>query len=109
LGWIVHRDIQSQEILKFGKKINALGPMWASTMAQDFGLSGTLTVEQIYIQLETNDAEGGVVFSYPPVLGAYTYLADSLKKKPTMISELYSVCKKTEEAVVNYAGFDIAR
>ena len=67
LGWVVHSDVQSLDIELYGKKINALGPMWASTMDQDFGLSGTLSVQQIYIQLETEN--GAETFSYPPVLG----------------------------------------
>ena len=76
-------------------------------MAQDFGLSGTLSVEQIYIQLETDDAAGGVIYSYPGVISKYSELDKKLAIIPTVISELYTVCKREEEAVVNYAGLDI--
>ena len=108
--WVVHRDLgdQSDDILKYGRKIKALGPMWPSTMQQNFGLSGTLTVSQIYIQLETDDSMGGVIYSYPAVLGDFTKLAEVIEKTPDQISELYRVCKEEEEAVVNYAMFDIA-
>ena len=83
--------------------------MWASTMQQNFGLSGTLAVEQIYMQLETDDAKGGVVFSYPAVLGEFTQLNKVLvETQPTEINEIYRVCKQEKEAVINYAGLDIA-
>lgn len=62
-------------------------------MQQDFGLSGTLSVEQIYIQMETDDREGGVIYSYPAVLGEFTKLAETLEKRPTEIGEIYRVCK----------------
>jgi hypothetical protein len=77
-------------------------------MAQDFGLSGTLSVEQIYIQLEIDDSAGGVVYSYPALISENSKLAETLLVEPTVISELYTVCKREQEAIVNYAGFDIA-
>ena len=51
---------------------------------------------------------GGVIYSYPAVLGDFTKLAEVIEKTPDQISELYRVCKEEEEAVVNYAMFDIA-
>ena len=74
-------------------------------MNQEYGLNNKITIETLYVQL-VSDSDEGVMYSYPPKDVENTELLRRRQAGNYDISEVYTKCKETGKAILNYGMFD---